>query len=112
MNCMQLLVVTLEDTEVFLRMLNKLSINFRQGIVVPTTSLKHALLHSEIDAAPIFGSLTKLVENNYEPNNTLFLLLTEEEVEQAKETVRKITEGIEKKGIMFTVPISSMEVLK
>jgi hypothetical protein len=33
-------------------------------------------------------------------------------VEQAKETVRKITEGIEKKGIMFTVPISSMEVLK
>ena len=49
---MQLLVVTLEDTEVFLRMLNKLSINFRQGIVVPTTSLKHALLHSEIDALP------------------------------------------------------------
>lgn len=108
---MNLLVITLDESDQFLRTLAGLKENGMNGIVIPTTSLKHALLNSKIDAAPIFGSISKLVENNFEPSNTVLMLVNDEELEEAKEIVRSITKGIGKKGIMFAVPVSFWEGL-
>ena len=54
---MQLLVITLDDMNEFLQTLSALKENGLNGIVLPSTSLKHALLESKVDAAPLLGSL-------------------------------------------------------
>ncbi len=106
---MQLLVVTLDDSEEFLQTLSKLKDNGLNGIVIPTTSLKHALMTSNVDAVPIFGSISKIVKHDYEVNHTLLMLIDDAQLEMAKETVHKITKGKGKKGIMFAVPVSFWE---
>lgn len=108
---MQLLVITLDDSDEFLRTLADLKDHGMNGIVIPTTSLKHALLTSKVDAAPIFGSLSKLIENNFEPSNTVLMLVNDKELEEAKEIVRIKTKGISRKGVMFAVPVSFWEGL-
>lgn len=106
---MQLLVITLDDSEEFLKTLSGLKKNGMNGIVLPTTSLKHALLNSTVDAAPIFGSLSKIVEHDYEATNSVLMLVSEEKLEEAKKIVRNITKGIGKKGVMFALPVSFWE---
>ena len=91
---MQLLVVTLDDSEEFLKTLSRLKEDGLNGIVIPTTSLKHAL-----------------VTQDYECNHTLLMLVDEEKLEDAKRIVRGITKGLRKKGIMFALPVSFWEGL-
>ncbi len=109
---MQLLVVNLDDSEEFLQTLSKLKDNGLNGIVIPTTSLKHALMHSHIDAVPIFGSISKIVKHDYQLNHTLLMLVSEEELENAKKIVRDITKGLGRKGVMFALPVSFWEGLE
>ena len=53
------------------------------GIVFDSTSLKHALLESDINAAPIFAGVSKLVRSEFEPSHTAFLLLNDDQIEHA-----------------------------
>ena len=108
---MQLLIVTLDDSEEFLKTLSQLKDHGMNGIVIPTTSLKHTLLTSKVDAAPIFGSLSKIVKQDYEASHTLLMIVSEEELEMTKTIVRKITKGLGRKGIMFALPVSFWEGL-
>ena len=62
-----------------------------------------------MDAAPIFGSISKIVSNDFESSHTAFLVLSDDQVEHAKRVVRRNTHGLGKKGIMFTIPISFLE---
>ena len=106
---MQLLVITLDNSEEFLKTLSGLKDHGMNGIVIPTTSLKHALLHSTVDAAPIFGSISKLVEHDYELSHTVMMLVSKEKIEVAKNIVKGIVKEFGKKGIMFAVPLSFWE---
>lgn len=106
---MQLLVITIDDCDEFLETLAGLKAHGMNGVVIQSTSLKHALLNSTIDAAPIFGTLSKVVSNDFEMSHTAFLLLNDDQVEHAKRVVRRNTKGLGKKGVMFTVPITSYE---
>lgn len=106
---LQLLVITIDETDEFLETLAGLKAHGMNGVVIQSTSLKHALLNSTVDAAPIFGSLSKVVSNDFEMSHTAFLLLNEDQTEHAKRVVRRNTKGLGKKGVMFTVPISSFE---
>ena len=106
---MQLLVITIDDCDEFLETLAGLKAHGMNGVVIQSTSLKHALLNSTIDAAPIFGSLSKVVSNDFEMSHTAFLMLTDEQIEHAKRVVRRNTGGLGKHGVMFTVPLSSYE---
>ena len=106
---MQLLVITLDDCDEFLHTISVLKDHGMNGIVFQTTSLKHALLESRYEDAPIFGSLSKLLSNDLEASHTLFLLLKDEEVKDAIEVVRSSAHKLERKGVMFTLPVSFWE---
>ncbi len=106
---MQLLVITIDKCDEFLNTLEGLRAHGMNGIVFDSTSLKHALLESDINAAPIFAGLSKFVKPEFEPSHTAFLLLNDDQIEHAKRVVRRNTNGLGKKGVMFTIPISSFE---
>ena len=106
---MQLLVITIDNCDEFLDTLAGLKAHGMNGIVFQSTSLKHALLNSTVDAAPIFGSLSKVMSNDFESSHTAFLLLSDDQIEHAKRVVRRNTDGLGKKGVMFTHPITSYE---
>ena len=106
---MELLVITLDNSEEFLKTLSGLKDHGMNGIVIPTTSLKHALLNSNIDAAPIFGSISKLVEHDFELSHTVMMLVKKEKVEVARNVVKGIIKEFGRKGIMFSVPVSFWE---
>ena len=106
---MQLLVITIDKCDEFLNTLEGLRAHGMNGIVFNSTSLKHALLESDVNAAPIFSGMSKLVSHDFEPSHTAFLLLNDDQIEHAKRVVRRNTNGLGKKGVMFTIPISSFE---
>ncbi len=108
---MMYFVVTLDDSEQFLQILSGLKNHGMNGIVMPSTSLKHALLRSNVDEVPIFGKLSNLVKSEFEMSHTLMMLIPDEKLEEAKTTVRGIVKDLRKKGIMFAMPVSFWEGL-
>ena len=106
---MQLLVITSDDCDEFLATLEGLRAHGMNGIVFQSTSLKHALLNSNVDAPPIFGRVSKIMSHDFESSHTAFLLLNDEQLEHAKRVIRRNTHGLGKKGVMFTLPVLSFE---
>ena len=98
---MQLLVITIDNCDEFLATLEGLKAHGMNGIVFQSTS--------NVDAAPIFGSISKVISHDFESSHTAFLVLTEEQTLHAKRVIRRNTKGLGKKGFMFTVPLSSYE---
>ena len=62
---MQLLVITIDDCDEFLATLEGLRAHGMNGIVFQSTSLKHALLNSNVDAPPIFGRVSKIMSHDF-----------------------------------------------
>lgn len=106
---MLLLIITLDDMNEFLQTLSLLKDRGMNGIVFPSTSLKHALLESKVDAAPIFGSLNKIMERDFEASHTLLMLVREEKLEEVRDVVHSTAKELSKKGVMFAVPVSFWE---
>ena len=106
---MQLLVITIDDCDEFLATLEGLRAHGMNGIVFQSTSLKHALLNSNVDAPPIFGRVSKIMSHAFESSHTAFLLLNDDQLEHAKRVIRRNTHGLGKKGVMFTLPVLSFE---
>lgn len=105
---MQLLVITIDDCDEFLATLEGLRAHGMNGIVFQSTSLKHALLNSNVDAPPIFGRVSKIMSHDFESSHTAFLLLNDDQLEHAKRVIRRNTHGLGKKGVMFTLPVLSL----
>lgn len=103
--------VALDDSEEFLQILAGLKDHGMNGIVMPSTSLKHALLQSDNDEVPIFGKLSNLVKSEFAMSHTLMMLIPDEKLEDAKNTVRGIVKDLRKKGVMFAMPVSFWEGL-
>ncbi len=106
---MQLLVITIDNCDEFLATLEGLRAHGMNGIVFQSTSLKNALLESNIDAAPIFGRVSKVISHDFESSHTAFLVLDDDRIEHAKRVILRNTKGLGKKGFMFTIPVSSYE---
>ena len=106
---MQLLVITIDDCDEFLATLEGLRAHGMNGIVFQSTSLKHALLNSNVDAPPIFGRDQQIMSHDFESSHTAFLLLNDDQLEHAKRVIRRNTHGLGKKGVMFTLPVLSFE---
>ena len=101
---MQLLVITIDDCDEFLATLEGLRAHGMNGIVFQSTSLKHALLNSNVDAPPIFGRVSKIMSHDFESSHTAFLLLNDEQLEHAKRVIRRNTHGWAKKASCSRCP--------
>lgn len=108
---MQLLVITLDDMEEFLQTLSVLKNNGMNGVVLPSTSLKHALLESKTEAPPLFGSLNKIMQRDFEASHTLLMLVREEKLDEIKTLIHSVAKELSKKGIMFALPVTFWEGL-
>lgn len=70
-------------------------------------------LYSEHQELPILSSLYMLMNDGRPMNKTIFMILDDEKVAVAKSVVKSVVGDLsgENVGIMFTVPISSVEGL-
>lgn len=106
---MLLLVISIENCDEFLATLEGLKAHGMNGIVFDSTSLEQALLKNRENTMPLFGGVSRVIDDDFETSHTAFLLLTEDQVAHAKRVIRRNTNGLGKKGVMFTLPVLSYE---
>lgn len=109
---MKVFFAVINEFEYMPKILRKLADAHYHGTVFHSTSIKHELLNS-IEPAPEFGYLSKLT--SFEPANkpTLFVLVkNDQEVEELRDIIVKVTGGIKGKGFIFTMPVEYVEGLE
>ncbi len=83
------------------------------GVVLASTSVRHALLESNIEPLPDFGALRHVVENVHYNKSTILTVVDEEQIELVKKTVKEASKGCgENAGRMYTVPVSNYEEIE
>jgi len=105
-----LLCIIFEDNENSTEILHGLSFKGFNATVIPSTSLKH-VLHSETADSPLFITLNMLSKNRaFEENTTVLCVVDDENLEKAKEVVRKATKEFKiVHGCMFALSLDSYE---
>lgn len=107
---MQLFITVLVKGEYMPKILKKLSDNGFHGSVMPTRSVKDALLESTIDEGPIFGGISKVVNYSQASRPMLFVVVKEdEEIRTLCRLVNEATGGIADKGFMYSLPVNFAE---
>lgn len=106
-----LLFAILENTENCQDLLMELSKTGFNGTVIPTASLTHTLLNStRLEEEPFFGTLRHQVNNQFEGNTTLYMVLDEDKLIVAKNIIREVTEKFTlTRGGMFEVALAGYE---
>lgn len=110
---MQMLLIVLNRVE----KLNPLMDAFMERGLGGATILKSdgmvKILAKNIEHYPIFGSLRQLMNDDEErkSNRTIFMVLPEDRIEAAKETVRTVVGDLSEpdSAIMLTLPVLSVE---
>ena len=105
---MKLFVTVLVEGEYMPKILKKLSENNFHGSVMPTLSIKKALLTSNVE--PMFGGISKVVEYDHSPRPMVFVVVKhDEEVKTLARLINEATGGIKDKGFMYSLPIDFLE---
>ena len=104
------LFIILEDNDIASSLMHELAKHEFNGIVIPTTSLKH-ILHSENSDTPLFITLNMLYKNNaFEENTTIISIVDEEKLDSIQKVVREITANFTLvKGAVFSIDIKNYE---
>lgn len=80
------------------------------GTVIPTSSIRNAILNASTEPLPIFGALRQLSEHSRDLNTTIMTVIEEKDLEATKMLVRSLSvEGTENDGIMFAIPVVDFE---
>ncbi|HPV69995.1 MAG TPA: hypothetical protein PK030_02970 [Bacilli bacterium] len=103
-----LLVVILKNNERAHRLFEKLTEVNIKGTVLPSTGLNHALMESNVNHPPIFGESRYLVEQEYESNATVLIVIDDAKLEIARSTIKEITQNLTD-AFMFAVPLNHYE---
>jgi hypothetical protein len=91
------------------KLLSNLSADGYNGTVIASSSIKH-LLYDKNEDVPAFISLSKLNENNFVANTTLYVVVEEEKLAKLKADIRDYTSDFKKiKGGMFVLPVVDFE---
>lgn len=82
-----------------------------RGSILPTTGLRSALLCSTDEPAPIFGSLSKIVDSQPDEHPALFIIVKNElEINNLKSIVNEtLNNKFKGEGFMFAFPVSFVE---
>ncbi len=108
---MQLMVMVLNKVEVLDTLLESL---MEKGIcgatILNSTGMMRELARSGEDY-PIFGALRMLIDPDRKESKTLFMVLKDTRVEEAKEIIREIVGDLSKpdSAVIFTLPVTSAE---
>lgn len=79
--------------------------------VVECEGMLHAIEDANVEPPPIFGSLRQFVSPTSPVGKMIFAVLEDEMVPVAKEVIHRVSGTLKKPntGILFTVPLSSVE---
>lgn len=110
--CMKALFITINHEEHFRKLLKEFG---KTGIRGGTILSSEGLAASQAEIAPELGlNYFRLFLNSGRPyNKTIFLVLEDDKVEEAKECVRRVVGNLNREnvGIMFTIDVDSFEGL-
>lgn len=107
---MKLFVTVLVEGEYMPKILKKLSEYNYHGTVMPTLSIRRALLTNNVDPLPMFGGISKVVEYDHSPRPMIFVVVKkDEEVKELASLINDATGGIKGKGFMYSLPIDFLE---
>lgn len=109
---MQVFVFVLNRTEHLEHLLQTFSDRGFTGATVLDSKGMARILHSE-DEMPIFYGLRAILEPERRSSKTIFMVLPDERVEEARKIVNEVTGGLEHpdSGIMFAIPLTMVEGL-
>ncbi|NLN55130.1 MAG: hypothetical protein GX148_02365 [Clostridiales bacterium] len=108
---MKLLMIVLNQVKKLDELLEGfISADIHGATIINSTGMVSELA-KHIENYPIFGSLRFMVDLNRAESKTIFMVLKEEKVEQAKDIVRKTVGDLSKPNtaVIFTMPILSAE---
>lgn len=92
-------------TDTLLHALSKYGVN---GTIMPSTSLKHAILQG--NETPTFVTLRHLMPTKFEDTTALVMIVDEEQLEDLKNEIRKISNNFKDiHGCMFSKKIDEFE---
>ena len=110
---MQLLVLILNKTEYLAKLLSLFKENGIKTTVIDCKGISETLASQSIDPPPIFGSLRHYINNDHEDGKLLMTILPTEEIKAAKALIKEVLGSINhENGIVFTVPLSSVDGLE
>jgi hypothetical protein len=107
---MQMLILVLNNVELLEPLLETMTARGLKGATIfNSTGMVRELTRNE--DYPLFGSLRFLMTPEHEESKTLFMVLPEEKVSLAKETIRDILGDLSRPntGVMFTLPVIDAE---
>lgn len=108
---MQFLLMVLNKVEVLDTLLEKL---MERGIcgatILNSTGMVRELAKNNEDF-PIFGTLRFLIDTDRKESKTVFMVLKDEKVEEAKKIIRQVVGDLSKpdSAVLFTLPVLSVE---
>ncbi|MCI5773053.1 MAG: P-II family nitrogen regulator [Erysipelotrichaceae bacterium] len=108
---MKCLFIVLNDTEKLDDLLEALGNNGIKGAtVIESTGMAHRLMNNDYSTR-FLGSLRNILNPERETNNTIFMVLTDEQIEQAKLAIREVLGDISKPdtAIIFSLPVDFIE---
>ncbi len=108
---MQFLLVVLNKVEKLNTLLEKLmEHNICGATILDSTGMVKELIKNNEDY-PIFGTLSLFIDTDRQESKTIFMVLKEEQVEEAKKVIRQVVGDMSKPdtAVMFTLPVLSME---
>ena len=110
--CMQVFVFVLNRTEHLEHLLQEFSDHEFHGATVLDSKGMARILHTE-EEMPLFYGLRAIMEPEHRSSKTIFMVLPDEKVEEAKKIVNQVTGGLEQpdSGIMFAMPLTFVEGL-
>ena len=108
---MQLLLIVLNRVEKLDEILEKLMEHGFTGATIINSTGMMKELAKNIENYPIFGTLRYLIDMDRDENKTIFMVLKDEQVEKAKEIIRRVIGDLSKpdSAILLTLPILSAE---
>ena len=109
---MQVFVFVLNRTEHLENLLQEFSAHGLTGATVLDSKGMARILHSE-EEMPLFYGLRAIMEPERRSSKTIFMVLKDEQVEEARKIVNSVTGGLDvpDSGIMFSVPVTFVEGL-
>jgi len=108
---MQFLLIVLNKVEILDTLLSQLMDNGIHGATILNSTGMIRELSKTSDDFPIFGTLRYLIDPDRKESKTIFMVLKDEQVEEAKNIVRQVVGDIAKPdtAVMFTLPVLSAE---